>query len=154
MKNNSDIKAIEELTNILFKIVEAGEEKNLTEENKKIAIEDTFKLLNRSMQVIVDTQEMKRLNAYQNIYFKAINNVNKKVKFPLIKLNNNLWRVYIMSLFKAKKLDLNILKNITTWDANNLEKEKISYDMKLILLSMLHLDDKEEDKEENAKDNN
>ena len=59
-----------------------------------------------------------------------------------------------MSLFKAKKLDLNILKNITTWDANNLEKEKISYDMKLILLSMLHLDDKEEDKEENAKDNN
>lgn len=144
MANNSTTKAVNEVANILSKIIDAKEEKNLTEENKKIALEDTLKLLNRTMKVLQEKQNLNLLTVYQTIYFRAINKILKKIKYPLIKINNSLWRVYVISLFKAKNLN-QILKNYTTWDVNNLEKEKITYDMKLILLSMIHLNDEDEE---------
>lgn len=144
MANNSTTKAVNEVANILSKIIDAKEEKNLTEKNKKIALEDTLKLLNRTMKVLQEKQNLNLLTVYQTIYFRAINKILKKIKYPLIEINNSLWRVYVISLFKAKNLN-QILKNYTTWDVNNLEKEKITYDMKLILLSMIHLNDEDEE---------
>lgn len=150
--NNSTIKAIDELSKILYKIIEAGEEKNVTEENRKIALEDTFKLLNKTLEIIQNSQDLTRINIYQNIYFKAIRKINKKFKYPLIKINDNLFRVYVISLFKNKNLD-NILTNITGWKVEDLEKEKITYDMKLILLSMIHINDEEVKSDEEVKNN-
>lgn len=144
MANNSTTKAVNEVANILSKIIDAKEEKNLTEKNKKIALEDTLKLLNRTMKILQEKQNLNLLTVYQTIYFRAINKILKKIKYPLIKINNSLWRVYVISLFKAKNLN-QILKNYTTWDVNDLEKEKITYDMKLILLSMIHLNDEIEE---------
>ena len=96
------------------------------------------------MKILQEKQNLNLLTVYQTIYFRAINKILKKIKYPLIEINNSLWRVYVISLFKARNLN-QILKNCTTWDVNDLEKEKITYDMKLILLSMIHLNDEIEE---------
>lgn len=131
---------INSLSKILIQIIDAKEEKNICEDNAKIAITDLMKLLNMSVIAISKQKQSETniFNSYQDIWFKSINKAKKEIKYQLIQINDNLFRVYIMALFKKdNKKDL--LLQATGWNYDNLSKEKITEDMKIILLSVINL---------------
>lgn len=135
--NMNEIK--EHIYNILLKIIDAKEVNNLTVENKKIAVKDLIKFLNIFYNNILKSNasfEVKGIfNKYQEVWFKAINKVNREIKYPLINVTNGLWRCYIITLFKIQNRE-DLLKELTGWNFKMLEKENITYDTKLILLSI------------------
>ena len=129
------------IENILIKIIDAKNSTNLTEANKKIAIVDIMKLLNLVYSEIISLKEQNAkliFNKYQDFWFKAITNANKRIKYPLLKINNNLWRVYLLTIFKKEDKE-NILKDLTGWNINKLSEEKLSEDMKMIMLSFINI---------------
>lgn len=132
---------INSLSKILIQIIDAKEEKNIYKDNAKIAITDLMKLLNMSVVAISKQKQSETniFNSYQDIWFKSINKAKKEIKYPLIQINDNLFRVYVMALFKKdNKKDL--LLQATGWNYDNLSKEKITEDMKIILLSAINLE--------------
>lgn len=130
---------VEKLEKVLISILDAQEEKNLTVENKKIALEDLMKLLNRVYSQIIEKGVVKNIfNTYQTYFFEAINNANKKVKYPLVKINNNLWRVYLYTLFKSNNKE-EILTQLTGWSYNKFTRESFTEDMKIIMLSIANI---------------
>lgn len=144
---------IDKLANILEKIIDAKSKENFTEDNQKIAMVDTLKLLNLTYNKICtlsNADAKKIFNKYQEFYFKAITKVNKKVKNKLLELNTNLWRVYLFTLFKSKEQE-ELLENLTGWSYAKFPREEITPDMKIMLLSVIHIED---NKEEKNKDNN
>lgn len=148
MRNEQEIAVIEKMTSILTKILDAKEKENITDENAKIALTDIFKLLNMSVDAIQKQKESKTniFNKYQEIWFKVINKAKKQVKFPLVEINDNLFRVYVMALFK-KSGNGDLLKQATGWDSANLIKEKVTPDMKVLLLSVINFDEQINNKE-------
>lgn len=129
----------EHLYNLLEMIIDAKEEKNLTQENKQIAIRDLIILLNNYYSNVINQKEqaVKNLfNKHQEIWFSVISEINKKVKHKLLDITPGLWRCYIISLFKIKNEDV-LLKELTGWSTSMLAKEKgLSHDMKTIILSV------------------
>ena len=114
---------------------------------------ETLKLLNLTYNKICtlsNADAKKIFNKYQEFYFKAITKVNKKVKNKLLELNTNLWRVYLFTLFKSKEQE-ELLENLTGWSYAKFPREEITADMKIMLLSIIHIED---NKEEENKDNN
>lgn len=150
---------INQLTNILVKIIDAKEEANLVEDNKRIAIVDTMKLLNMTYSKICDLKNAdakKIFNKYQDFWFKAITNAKKQIKFPLLDINTGLWRVYLFTLFKSKNQE-ELLEELTGWNYKSFQREVITHDMKLILLSIANIEEskiEEENISNNKKEEN
>lgn len=148
MKKENKKKISDTLADILIKIIDVKEPKNLTPKNKEIAMVDIIKLLNLVFQKISTFKEAdanKVYNDYQQFFFTAINEAKEKIKYPIIKINNNLWRVYLFTIFKNEDKG-KLLEKITGWDLKQFQKEKMSEDMKMICLSIIHLKDKKESK--------
>lgn len=132
------------LSEILVKIIDVKEPKNLTSKNKEIAMVDIIKLLNLVFSKISTFKEAdanKVYNDYQQFFFTAINKAKEQIKYPIIKINNNLWRVYLFTIFKNEDKG-ELLEKITGWSLEQFQKEKLSEDMKMICLSIIHLKDK------------
>lgn len=132
------------LSEILVKIIDAKEPKNLTSKNKEIAMVDIIKLLNLVFSKISTFKEAdanKIYNDYQQFFFTAINKAKEQIKYPIIKINNNLWRIYLFTIFKNEDKG-ELLEKITGWNLEQFQKEKLSEDMKMICLSIIHLKDK------------
>lgn len=133
------------LSEILVKIIDVKEPKNLTSKNKEIAMVDIIKLLNLVFSKISTFKEAdanKVYNDYQQFFFTAINKAKEQIKYPIIKINNNLWRVYLFTIFKSEDKG-ELLEKITGWSLKQFQKEKLSEDMKMICLSIIHLKDKD-----------
>ena len=133
------------LSEILVKIIDVKEPKNLTSKNKEIAMVDIIKLLNLVFSKISTFKEAdanKVYNDYQQFFFTAINIAKEQIKYPIIKINNNLWRVYLFTIFKNEDKG-ELLEKITGWSLEQFQKEKLSEDMKMICLSIIHLKDKD-----------
>lgn len=133
------------LSEILVKIIDVKESKNLTSKNKEIAMVDIIKLLNLVFSKISTFKEAdanKVYNDYQQFFFTAINKAKEQIKYPIIKINNNLWRVYLFTIFKNEDKG-ELLEKITGWSLEQFQKEKLSEDMKMICLSIIHLKDKD-----------
>lgn len=133
------------LSEILIKIIDVKEPKNLTSKNKEIAMVDIIKLLNLVFSKISTFKEAdanKVYNDYQQFFFTAINKAKEQIKYPIIKINNNLWRVYLFTIFKNEDKG-ELLEKITGWSLEQFQKEKLSEDMKMICLSIIHLKDKD-----------
>lgn len=133
------------LSEILVKIIDVKEPKNLTSKNKEIAMVDIIKLLNLVFSKISTFKEAdanKVYNDYQQFFFTAINKAKEQIKYPIIKINNNLWRIYLFTIFKNEDKG-ELLEKITGWDLKQFQKEKLSEDMKMICLSIIHLKDKD-----------
>lgn len=133
------------LSEILVKIIDVKEPKNLTSKNKEIAMVDIIKLLNLVFSKISTFKEAdanKVYNDYQQFFFTAINKAKEQIKYPIIKINNNLWRVYLFTIFKNEDKG-ELLEKITGWSLEQFQKEKLSEDMKMICLSIIHLKDKD-----------
>lgn len=135
---------IDNLSKILVKIIDVKEPKNLTSKNKEIAMIDIIKLLNLVFSKISTFKEAdanKVYNDYQQFFFTAINRAKEQIKYPIIKINNNLWRIYLFTIFKNEDKG-ELLEKITGWSLEQFQKEKLSEDMKMICLSIIHLKDK------------
>lgn len=133
------------LSEIFVKIIDVKEPKNLTSKNKEIAMVDIIKLLNLVFSKISTFKEAdanKVYNDYQQFFFTAINKAKEQIKYPIIKINNNLWRVYLFTIFKNEDKG-ELLEKITGWSLEQFQKEKLSEDMKMICLSIIHLKDKD-----------
>lgn len=133
------------LSEIFVKIIDVKEPKNLTSKNKEIAMVDIIKLLNLVFSKISTFKEAdanKVYNDYQQFFFTAINKAKEQIKYPIIKINNNLWRVYLFTIFKNEDKG-ELLEKITGWSSEQFQKEKLSEDMKMICLSVIHLKDKD-----------
>lgn len=143
IKNKKNI--TDTLSEILVKIIDVKESKNLTSKNKEIAMVDIIKLLNLVFSKISTFKEAdanKVYNDYQQFFFTAINKAKEQIKYPIIKINNNLWRVYLFTIFKSEDKG-ELLEKITGWSLKQFQKEKLSEDMKMICLSIIHLKDKD-----------
>lgn len=144
---NKEKNIIKNLQLLILEIIDAKEKKNFNEKNCKIALVDILKLLNRVYSNICELKNCdfkKVFNNYQQYFFVAINNANKKVKVPLIKINSNLWRIYLFTLFKNKNKE-KLLSDLTGWDSSSLLKESftgITEDMKIMLLSLVNINKK------------
>lgn len=126
------------LESVLTQIIDAKEEANLTKENKEIALKDLIRFLNLYYNQLIQNKDKELKNLFtdhQTIWFYAINNINKKVKYPLLNIKNGLWRDYIITIFKAKGQE-DLLTQLTGWTVKNLQTEKFTYDMKVLLLSI------------------
>lgn len=144
--NQSEEKIVETLTNVIVKIIDAKEEKNKTEENKKIALVDMMKLLNMTYSEIIKNKESDAkviFNSYQQLYFRAVNQAHKQTRknLRLIDIKNSIWRDYIISLFQ--KSEEGLLQKLTGWSVNkNLVRDKITPDMKIMFLSLNNIEKK------------
>lgn len=128
----------EHLHKVLVKIIDAKEEKNVNEENKEIAIKDLIKFLNLYYNNVIKDKNATLnglFNKHQEIWFYALNKIEKEIKYPLINVTSGLWRCYIITLFGSKG-EVDLLKELTGWTPQMLERERMTYDMKLILLSV------------------
>ena len=144
----SEEKLINYLSSILKRILDAKEQKNITRSNKEAAIKDILLLLNQVYSKICtlkDEDATKVLNAYQNIFFKAITKVNKEVKYSFVKINGGLFRVYLCTIFKYKNQG-DLLRQLTGWDCDNLKNEVLTEDMEIMILSIINLDENGENK--------
>ena len=138
MEDNNKKEIQTHLESILTKIVDAKEESNVTKENKEIAVKDIIKFLNMYYNNLIqnkDTNLKGLFNEHQTIWFYAINKINKLVTFPLVKITNGLFRDYIITIFKSKGQE-ELLFELTGWSSKMLSKEKLTYDTKIILLSV------------------
>lgn len=150
-KNNKDVQ--QNLEGLLVKLLDAKTQENLTTKNKEIALKDLIKLLNFYWEGVKNDAKIKGgLNKHQEIWFKAIIASNKRVKYPLINITSGLFRCYIITLFGSIG-EGEILEELTGWSTEMLVKEKMSYDMKILFLSINQIiQNKEKDKEEEIKE--
>ena len=133
-ENKKDV--TKNLERLLIKLLDAKTQENLTKENKDVALKDLIKLLNLYWENIKkDTNKKGSFNTHQDIWFSAIVAANKKVKFPLLSITSGLFRCYIITLFGSIGEE-GILKQLTGWSTTMLEKEKFTYDMKILFLSI------------------
>lgn len=135
MKENKR-NVVKNLENLLIKLLDAKTQENLTKENKEIALKDLIKLLNLYWENAKKDVGVKgSLNKHQEVWYSAITAANKKVKYPLLSITSGLFRCYIITLFGSIGKE-NILKQLTGWNAEMLTKEKFTYDMKVLFLSI------------------
>lgn len=152
MKDNK--KDVEKnLEGLLVKLLDAKTQENLTTENKETALKDLIKLLNLYWENIKKDASIKGgLNKHQEVWFAAITAANKKAKYPLISITSGLFRCYIITLFGSIG-EGNLLKQLTGWSTEMLQKEKFTYDMKVLFLSINQIiQNKEKEKEEEIKE--
>lgn len=153
-KNNKDVQ--QNLKGLLVKLLDAKTQENLTTKNKEIALKDLIKLLNFYWENVKNDAKIKGgLNKHQEIWFKAIIASNKRVKYPLINITSGLFRCYIITLFGSIGEE-GILEELTGWSTEMLAKEKMSYDMKVLFLSINQIiqnKEKEEKEKEAEKEN-
>lgn len=146
-ENKKDV--IKNLEGLLIKLLNAKSQENLTMENKEIAIKDLIKLLNWYWESIKKDINIKGvLNKHQEVWYTAITNANKKVKYPLISITSGLFRCYIITLFKSVN-EGEILKQLTGWKVEMLQKEKFTFDMKILFLSLNQMIKNKKKEEEN-----
>lgn len=120
----------------MVKLLDAKTQENLTTENKETALKDLIKLLNLYWENAKKDASIKGgLNKHQEVWFAAITAANKKAKYPLISITSGLFRCYIITLFGSIG-EGNLLKQLTGWSTKMLAKEKMSYDMKVLFLSI------------------
>lgn len=120
------------LINTLIVLLDAKEEKNITEDNKEIALYDLFKILN--LYISSNDKMNLSLTKSQELWFYSILEAQKKIKYPILKISTGLFRCYIITLFKLQgKLDE--LEKETGWNVSMLKREQ-NYDMKKFLLSV------------------
>lgn len=147
---------VNNLENLLIKLFDAKTQENLTTENREIALRDLLKLLNLYWENIKKDINVKGvLNKHQQIWYNSIIVANKKVKYPLISITSGLFRCYIITLFGSIGEE-DILKQLTGWTTEMLTKEKLSYDMKVLFLSINQIiqnKEKEEKEKEAEKEN-
>lgn len=146
-KNNKDVQ--QNLEGLLVKLLDAKTQENLTTKNKEIALKDLIKLLNFYWESVKNDAKIKGgLNKHQEIWFKAIIASNKRVKYPLINITSGLFRCYIITLFGSIGEE-EILEELTGWSTEMLAKERMSYDMKVLFLSINQIiqNKKKEEKE-------
>jgi len=110
--------------------------------SKENALLNIWKLLNQSFEfaILGISTNSSILNNTQEVYFYAINMVNKKVKIPQIKINNNLFRFYCSAIFKNKN-EIDLLKFLTGWSVNKVFEENFTSDMKLLAISIGKVDE-------------
>ena len=155
MENNK--KDVEKnLEGLLVKLLDAKTQENLTTENKETALKDLIKLLNLYWENAKQDASIKGgLNKHQEVWFTAITAANKKAKYPLISITSGLFRCYIITLFGSIGEE-NLLKQLTGWSTEMLQKEKFTYDMKVLFLSINQIiqnKEKEEKEKEAEKEN-
>lgn len=146
--NKKDI--VKNLEGLLIKLLDAKTQENLTTENKEIALKDLIKLLNLYWENIKkDIKNKGVINQHQELWYSAIINANKKVKYPLLSITSGLFRCYIITLFGSIGEE-GILKQLTNgWNFEMLQKEKFTYDMKVLFLSINQMiQDKNKDNKE------
>ena len=132
--NKKDVE--KNLEGLLIKLLDAKTQENLTTENKETALKDLIKLLNLYWENAKKDASIKGgLNRHQEVWFTAITAANKKAKYPLISITSGLFRCYIITLFGSIG-EGNLLKQLTGWSTKMLAKEKMSYDMKVLFLSI------------------
>ena len=146
-ENKKDV--VKNLENLLTKLIDAKTQENLTTENKETALKDLIKLLNLYWENAKKDAGVKGgLNKHQEVWYSAITAANKKVKYPLISITSGLFRCYIITLFGSIG-EGNLLKQLTGWSIEMLQKEKFTYDMKVLFLSINKIiQNKEKEKEE------
>ena len=127
---------IKNLEDLLVKLLDAKNQENLTSNNKEIALKDLIKLLNLYWENVKKDINVKGiLNKHQEIWYSAIISANKKAKYPLISITSGLFRCYIITLFGSIGQE-GMLKQLTGWSTEMLQKEKFTYDMKILFLSI------------------
>lgn len=147
-ENKKDV--VKNLEELLVKLLDAKTQENLTTKNKEIALKDLIKLLNLYWENAKKDASIKGgLNKHQEVWFTAITAANKKAKYPLISITSGLFRCYIITLFGSIGEE-NLLKQLTGWSTEMLQKEKFTYDMKVLFLSINQIIQKKE-KEEKEK---
>lgn len=147
-ENKKDV--VKNLEELLVKLLDAKTQENLTTKNKEIALKDLIKLLNLYWENAKKDASIKGgLNRHQEVWFTAITAANKKAKYPLISITSGLFRCYIITLFGSIGEE-NLLKQLTGWSTEMLQKEKFTYDMKVLFLSINQIIQKKE-KEEKEK---
>lgn len=152
-ENKKDVQ--QNLEGLLVKLLDAKNQDNLTTENKEIALKDLIKLLNLYWENAKKDAGVKgALNKHQEIWFSAITSANKKVKYPLISITSGLFRCYIIALFGSIGEE-SMLKQLTGWSTEMLQKEKFTYDMKVLFLSINQIiQNKEKEEEIKEKEDN
>ena len=146
-ENKKDM--VKNLENLLIKLLDAKTQENLTTENKEIALKDLIKLLNLYWENAKKDAGVKGgLNKHQEVWYSAITAANKKVKYPLLSITSGLFRCYIITLFGSIGQE-DMLKQLTGWNTEMLAKEKFTYDMKVLFLSINQIiqNKKKEEKE-------
>ena len=132
--NKKDVE--KNLEGLLVKLLDAKTQENLTTKNKETALKDLIKLLNLYWENAKKDANIKGgLNKHQEVWFAAITAANKKAKYPLISITSGLFRCYIITLFGSIG-EGNLLKQLTGWNTEMLQKEKFTYDMKVLFLSI------------------
>lgn len=140
--NKKDV--VKNLEGLLVKLLDAKTQENLTTENKETALKDLIKLLNLYWENAKKDVCKGSFNKHQEVWYTAINSANKKAKFPLLNITSGLFRCYIITLFGSIGEE-DMLKELTGWSTAMLEKEKFTYDMKVLFLSINKIiKDKEE----------
>lgn len=145
-ENKKDV--VKNLESLLTKLLDAKTQEGLTTENKETALKDLIKLLNLYWETAKKDAGIKSgLNKHQEIWYSAILAANKKAKYPLISITSGLFRCYIITLFGSIGQE-DMLKQLTGWSTSMLEKEKFTYDMKVLFLSINKIIKDKEEKEE------
>ena len=151
-ENKKDV--VKNLEELLVKLLDTKDKENLTTKNKEIALQDLIKLLNLYWENTKKDVVKGSFNKHQEIWYSAITAANKKVKYPLISITSGLFRCYIITLFGSIGEE-NMLKQLTGWSTTMLEKEKFTYDMKILFLSINQIiQDKEKEKVIKEENNN
>ena len=132
-ENKKDV--VKNLEGLLVKLLDAKTQENLTTENKEVALKDLIKLLNLYWENAKKDVCKNSFNKHQEVWYIAITSANKKVKYPLLSITSGLFRCYIITLFGSIGEE-DILKELTGWSTSMLEKEKFTYDMKVLFLSI------------------
>lgn len=111
-------------------------------EKKEEALIKIWNLLNKSLEFAIPSiaENPSVLNDIQEIYFYAINAVNRKLKNPLVKINNNLFRFYLLCVFKNKGQEA-LYETLTGWQVSKVSKEMVTDDMKWICISIMHINE-------------
>ena len=132
-ENKKDV--VKNLEGLLVKLLDAKTQENLTTENKEVALKDLIKLLNLYWENAKKDVCKNSFNKHQEVWYTAITSANKKVKYPLLSITSGLFRCYIITLFGSIGEE-DMLKELTGWSTSMLEKEKFTYDMKVLFLSI------------------
>ena len=131
--NKKDV--VKNLEGLLIKLLDAKTQENLTTKNKEVAMKDLIKLLNLYWENAKKDVAKGSFNKHQEVWYSAIIAANKKVKYPLLSVTSGLFRCYIITLFGSIGEE-GILKQLTGWSTSMLKKERFTYDMKVLFLSI------------------
>ena len=148
LSDKDQLLIVKELKEALYKILESKSPQDLTQDSKDKALVEVWKIINNKLDIANSkiSLNLNILNNYQNVFFAAISSVNKNLKQPKLKINNNLFRIYCCVVFeKFNQRDL--LYKLTGWNFEKVMKENITPDMKSILVSVINSNKEENEKE-------